>query len=61
VLYRNGEYDRDLISTNSIYNSKQEAIDAMKELVKIVREVDLNLSPEVKEAINITQQIKASI
>lgn len=40
-LYRNGEYDHDLVSTEPVYDSKQDAIFAMQELVKTVRAMDL--------------------
>ena len=40
-LYRDGEYDHDLLSTEDIYNSKKEAVNAMKKIVSEIRSMDL--------------------
>lgn len=40
-LYKNGEYDRLLMSSEPIYKSREAAIDAMNELINKVRAIDL--------------------
>ena len=41
-LYRNGEYDHDLLSTGPVYDTKKDAIKAMKKVVEEIRAVDLS-------------------
>jgi len=43
-LYRNGELHKPLINTEAVYDSKKDAIRAMKEVVREVRKMDLSKS-----------------
>ena len=61
TLYRDGEYDHELLSSQPVFDTKKDAVEYMKGVVKSVREMDLELSPEIKEAVNIAQQIKNAI
>ena len=45
-LYRNGRYDHDLLSTDAIYDTKKAAVEAMKDVVKEIRSMDLSRSHE---------------
>jgi hypothetical protein len=40
-LHRNGEFDHDLLSTEPIFNTKEQALIAMQDTVKQIRSITL--------------------
>ena len=41
TLFKDGNYDHELLNTESIYDTKEDAINEMKKLVKEVRKIKL--------------------
>ncbi len=43
-LYKAGEYDHALISTESIYNTREAAITAIEDVINKVKDLDLSIN-----------------